>query len=37
MSLCYLGVVVCTCNQATLYTEFPNSVGSIPVGVPVPQ
>ena len=25
-------VVVCTCNPATLETEFRNGVGSIPVG-----
>ena len=25
-------VVACTCNPATLETEFPNGVGSIPVG-----
>ena len=26
------GVVVCTCNPATLEVDFRNGVGSIPVG-----
>ena len=29
------GVVVCTCNPATLETEFRDGLGSIPVGVTV--